>query len=280
MRCAIAKQVLLASMISASAAAGPVGYLQATGYFKKDTRPTLYQPLNLLDGRAQTAWCSTSSDALDDHLTFGFKQPTALDGLKVVNGNDFDEGTWASFGRARKLELSGGDRRVVFELEDKRGTQTLAIVPPVTGTRFRLEVLDQHPAEDPEAAVCMTDVIPTADGKPLAGPWMTSKLKFDRAAAVVLGTWYAGDPGKPDKFLAFFVDGTFRYSYEPYDAKRNTPKAIDGGYEAGAGRVTFELSGKKVTARLALAKGEGTQQTLKLEGELPVELAQGFRSAP
>jgi hypothetical protein len=267
-------------LVSAAVGAGPVGYLQATGYFKKDSRPTLYQPLNLLDARPQTAWCSTSSDVLNDHLTLGFKEPTRLDELRITNGNDFDEATWNSFGRARKLELSGGDRKVTFELEDKRGVQTVSISPPVTGIRFRLDVLDQHPAEDPEAAVCMTDLLAVADGKPLSGAWLGQKLKFDKAQALVLGVWYTGYAGKPDKFLAFFIDGSFRYSYEPYDTKLNTPKALDGTYEAGAGRVTFEVGGKKVTAKLNLTPGKGDAVGLSLEGDVPPELKQAFRNNP
>ena len=41
--------LLVLCLVSLDAAAAGVGFAQATGYFKKDTRPTLYQPLNLLD---------------------------------------------------------------------------------------------------------------------------------------------------------------------------------------------------------------------------------------
>ena len=45
----------LATMVAAPVSAGSIGYAQATGYFKKESRPTLYQPLNLLDARDATA---------------------------------------------------------------------------------------------------------------------------------------------------------------------------------------------------------------------------------
>src|SRR6476619_3162807 len=83
--------------------AGPIGYAQATGYFKKDSRPTLYQPLNLLDGRESTAWCSPTGDPLSEKLTFGFKGPVTIDEVRVYTGNGFDEATFTDFGRAKKL---------------------------------------------------------------------------------------------------------------------------------------------------------------------------------
>src|SRR6476619_2686007 len=101
--------------------AGPIGYAQATGYFKKDSRPTLYQPLNLLDGRDNTAWCSPKADVLNDHLSFGFKGPEKIEELRISNGNNFSADTFAQFGRAKKLELRGRTTAKTFEIEDKRG---------------------------------------------------------------------------------------------------------------------------------------------------------------
>ena len=46
---------MLAIALTGEAEAAPVGYAQASGYFKKDSRPSLYQPLNLLDGREATS---------------------------------------------------------------------------------------------------------------------------------------------------------------------------------------------------------------------------------
>src|SRR5215471_20290733 len=90
----------LCSSISSHAWATPIGYAQATGYYKKDTRPTLYQPLNLLDGREITCWCSTSSDPLAETLTFGFKDMAKIDEIRIYTGNGFDDRTFQEFSRA------------------------------------------------------------------------------------------------------------------------------------------------------------------------------------
>ena len=84
----------LVSLGAAPASAGGIGYAQATGYFKKESRPTLYQPLNLLDGRDVTAWCSTTSDPLNELLTFGFNGPVRIEELRINAGNNFDANTW------------------------------------------------------------------------------------------------------------------------------------------------------------------------------------------
>ena len=52
---------MLVLAVPSVALAAPVGYAQATGYYKQSSRPTLYQPLNLLDGRETTGCMSVTS---------------------------------------------------------------------------------------------------------------------------------------------------------------------------------------------------------------------------
>ena len=127
------KRILAAIlMVSWAAWAGnTVGYAQATGYFKKDSRPTLYQPLNLLDARDITAWCTETADPLNDVLTFGFNSPVTIDELKINNGNNFSEEVWKSFARAKKVTLKSGKESRVLNVEDKRGSQSFSVSPPL-----------------------------------------------------------------------------------------------------------------------------------------------------
>lgn len=262
--------------------AGPIGYAQATGYFKKDSRPTLYQPLNLLDARNNTAWCSTGADPLDDTLVFGFKGSARVEEIRITTGNNFDEATFKDFQRAHKLELKGLRDGRKFSVADQRGPQSVPINPPLEASRLTLEVLEAYPAEDPEVPVCITDIVFISEGKPLNGPWMSPKLKYDKAVQPLLGTWFGGYPGAPDRFLSFFYDGTYRYSYEPFDQARDKPKEISGSYDATPSRLTLELPGKgKVNARVTRDKLKGDKGTgLTLEGDLPQELRTTFRSVP
>ncbi len=268
-------------LLALPAVAGGVGYAQATGYFKKDTRPTLYQPLNLLDARDATAWCSTSSDPLNDLLTFGFTAPTKIDEVRIVTGNNFSEATWAEFARASKLVFIAGKQREAIELKDERGLQSFTFGKPITTTRLTLEVRDQYPAEDPDQPVCITDVVFLSEGKPLNGAWLTNGLKYDKNVHGLMGTWFAGYEGGPDRFLALHYDGTYRYSYEPYDTKKAQPKVVEGRWDVQGARLVFELGGKKYAPKFS--KDPDTKATgyvLTLDGDVPDELKGPFRSTP
>lgn len=272
------------ALLPLTAAAGPIGYAQASGYYKKDSRPTLYQPLNLLDGRDNTAWCSPTADPLNEVLSFGFNGPTRIDEVRISTGNNFDEGTFKEFARAKKLVLKSGKQTQTLELADERGGQGIVLRLPFTGERFTLEVIDQYPAEDPDQPVCLTDVIFVLDGKALNGSWLVPKLKYDREAQPLLGTWYAGHPRTPDHFLSFFFDGTFRYTFEPIDDIRGKPTSLSGSYEVSGSRLTFTLPEKgKVVVKAnhdKALKGSKPGFELTLEGDLPPQLKQRFRSVP
>lgn len=278
----------LAVALALPALAGPIGYAQATGYFKKDSRPTLYQPLNLLDGRDATAWCSTTSDPLGELLSFGFKGNTRIDEIKVTTGNNFDESTFQSFSRAKKLSIKGAKGTQAFTIGDQRGPQTITFNPPIEGSRITIEVLDHYPADDLDQPVCVTDVIFVSDGKPLNGSWLTTKLKYDKNHAPLMGPWFAGFDGTPDRFLSLNFDGTFRYSFEPYDATRAKEKVIEGTYEASPTKLTLEIPGTKGKLPMKYSRDENKKGskggfTLQLEGDskdIPEELKGTFRSVP
>lgn len=270
----------LAALLATPALAGGIGYAQATGYFKKDSRPTLYQPLNLLDGRDATAWCSTTSDPLSELLTFGFNGAVKVEELRISTGNNFDANTWTENSRAKKFLIKSGKQQQTVNVEDVRGVQSIQLNPPMVGSRFIVEVLDQYPSEDPDASVCVTDIVFVSEGKPLNGPWLTTKLKYDKAVSAVMGTWYAGFEGTPDRFLHLNFDGTFRYSYEPFDTTRNQEKVVTGTYDVNSTKLTFEIGGKKHGVKYTRDAGKKAGFTLALDGELPEDLKAPWRSVP
>ena len=279
MRVTLRAAALLLTTSSGAFAGGTIGYAQATGYYKQDTRPTLYQPLNLLDAREATAWCSPNNDPLNELLTFGFSGPVKLEELKVFTGNRFDQQTFTEFARAKKLKISSGKQSQTISLEDQKEPQSIAISPPMVGERFRVEVLDQYPGEDLDAPVCLSDLVFTVDGKQVNGPWLTTKLKYDKNIASVLGTWFSGFDKTPDGYLSFNFDGTFRYSFEPHEKTLTKPKVIEGTYDITGSKLTLEIGGKKSVLKY-LREGEKQQSTLTLDGDLPAELKVKFRNSP
>ncbi len=271
----------LAALVAGSTSTNTVGYAQATGYFKKDTRPTLYQPLNLLDGRDATAWCSPTADPLNELLTFGFNSPVLIEELRISTGNNFDTNTWPDFARAKRLLIRSGKMTQNINLEDSRGAQSVRLDPPLLGTRFSIEILDQYPSDDLDAPVCLTDILFVAEGKPLSGPWLTAKLKYDKAISAVMGTWYSGFDGTPDRFLSLNFDGSFLYRYEPFDSARNKEKSMSGTFDPSTSKIVFEVGGKKLTAKYSKDTSPKGGYTLSLQGDVPEELkGVSWRSSP
>lgn len=253
----------LAALLGAPALGAPgVGYATSPGYYKKDSRPTLYQPLNLLDARELTVWCSRSSDAQEDPIRFGLRGPATIDEIRVYTGNGTDDDTFQEFSRAKKLSLKGPTRGTSFTLADQRGLQAITLNPPIQGEQFTLEILDAYTSDDPESPVCLTDVVFYSDGKPLNGNWLTQKLKYDKARAQVLGTWYAGYKGAPDRYLSFFFDGTYRFLHDPIEKKRGMrERSFSGDYEVRGNTVVLQVPGKgrvvgKLSVERAGAQGE------------------------
>jgi hypothetical protein len=269
-------------LVAQSAFAAPaIGYAQASGYFKKDSRPTQYQPLNLLDGRETTAWCSPTSDPLSESLTFGFKGVALIDEVRIYTGNGFDQKTFAEFSRARKLSIRGPVGAQTLTISDQRGLQAVSLDQPMQGAQFTVEVLDQYPAADPESPVCITDIIFYSEGKPLNGPWLTQRLKFDKQQAPYLGTWFAGPDGAPNRYLSFFFDGTYRMVFDPYD--ENVPDRVTTGtFDPSGGWMTLEIPGKgKVAAKMrreTKTNATGSKiRVLGFEGDLPEDFKQSYR---
>lgn len=266
----------------ASVAAPQVGYAQATGYHKQETRPTLYQPLNLLDAREATVWCTRTADHLEDQLTFGFKGAAKVDEVRIYTGNGSDDSTFEEFGRPRKFTFRGPNNAYSFTVADQRGLQSFAVNPPLVGSFLTVELEEQYPSEDPEAPACVTDIVFYANGKPLNGAWMTQRLKYDKHRAPLLGTWFGGYEGAPDRFLSFFFDGTFRLTYEPYEGK---PRTLRGTYKIRGSRLTLELGGKsRAVGRVEEERTEGDpltpateRRSIRFEGAQHEDLKQPFR---
>jgi hypothetical protein len=264
-----------------ASAASPIGYAQASGYYEQAANPMRYQPLNVLDGRANTSWCSESADMYAASLTFGFKSAAKIDEVRIYTGNGLDERTFEEFGRAKKLVIRSASDAQILHLSDRRGLQAIALRPALSSLELTLQIVDQYPAEDPEAPVCLTDVIFYSEGKPLNGSWLSSKLKYDSNQSPMLGTWFAGPEGAADKFLSFYFDGTYRFAYEPYDLDAKG-LLFTGGYQISGTQLLLEIPGNgwihlKVRQEMKESAPGDVQRTLMLEGNLPDAWPRSYR---
>jgi hypothetical protein len=279
---ALATLLLLASAPRALAAPPPsVGYAQAGDYLDKDSTPGKYTPLNVLDGRDATVWCAPEGVGAPAVMTIGFKGVATVDEVRVYTGNGSARETFKEYARAKKITLEGKDSARNFTLEDKRGLQTVPLNPPVSGGWFTLEVKEVFPGSEPQIPVCLTDIVFYSGGKALNGTKLAPMLKYDARQAPLLGTWFGGLEGAADRFLSFYVDGTYRFVHEPLGG--GEPTVLTGSYTATSSRLSLELPKKgKVSVRFTRAEAEGSAggHTLALEGNLPEEWKQPFRSRP
>jgi hypothetical protein len=268
--------VLLLFAVAAHAAPS-VGWVRATGQLDAST-PGRYTPLNLLDGLPSTVWCSRDADALSESVAFGFTEPVTLTRLDVTTGNAATSETFHAFSRVRKLLLRGPDATATVTLEDRLGPQSVQLAKPLRGKNFTLEVLDAFSAEDPLAPACLADVLPFSGTTALAGPLLRKRLAYQPGGSEVLGLWYGGPDGAPDRTLSFFLDGSWRMLPEGSGAKG---KPLSGTWWTKAGAVWLTVPGMgKVDARPHLSTQKDASGkpvlTLTLEGQVG-ELKQAYR---
>ncbi len=260
----------------AARAAPSVGWVRATGQLDSST-PGQYTPLNLLDGQPSTVWCTRDADALSESLAFGFAEPVALTRLDVTTGNAASNETFHAFSRVRKLLLRGPDGTATLSVEDKLEAQTVQLAKPLHGKNFTLEVLDTYSAEDPLAPACLADVIPFAGATALAGPVLRTRLDYQPLKAAVLGLWYGGPEGAPDRTLTFFLDGSWRSA--PEGSGKGKPSSGKWWTKTGQLWLTLPGAGKvQAQPQVNVSKDAAGKPllTLSLQGAVG-ELKQTYR---
>ncbi|HZI11533.1 MAG TPA: hypothetical protein VE153_14215 [Myxococcus sp.] len=272
--------LLLATAASAASRAPP-GYAQAPRYLDQERQPERYVPLHLLDGRDTTAWCSPPGEG-PARVVIGFKDLVSVDEVRVYTGDGTDRAAFKAHARAKKLTLMVLDAARALKVEDKRGLQAVPLNPPLLGARFILEVVDRYPGAKEDAPVCLTDLVFFSGGKPLNGTFLAPRMKYDARLAPLLGTWFGGLEGAPDRFLSFYVDGTYHFTREPLEG--GGPSSVTGTYTVSGTRLTLEVPRRgRVTVRLRRGEPEGGQTpgaTLEVEGPVPEDWGQAFRGQP
>jgi len=259
----------------AAQAAPRVGWVRASGQLEAST-PSRYTPLHLLDGVPSTVWCSRGADALSETLSFGFAEAVTLTRVEVTTGNAASEETFHAFSRVRKLLLRGPSGTATLVLEDRPGPQSLPLPRPMRGQSFTLEVLDTFAAEDVLAAACLADFLPFSGTTALAGAGLRKHLGYQVGGTELLGVWYGGPAGAPDRSLTFFLDGTWRLSPEGSGGRGGSQH---GSWWVKAGELWLSIPGMgKVQAHPRLSGEVGGKAPASLSLEGPVgELKQTFR---
>ena len=236
--------LLLVALSPAAAFAGGLGYARPSSQLKSDTKPALFQALNLLDGKATTAWCEgVEGDGVGETVIVGFKGPTSIDEVGITTGNARDAASFQAHGRVKQLDLKTDQKNHSFSVVDDTTAQSFKLDSPIEVERLSLEIAEVVKAEGDEHATCLADVVFLFKGKPLNGPFLEAKLRYERGRAALMGTWYGGPEGARDRFLDFDYDGTWRYSFRPYDPEVKAVQ-LQGKYVFDGDRLRLEIPGK------------------------------------
>lgn len=260
--------VVVAFLLPAPALANGVANAHASSQLKSDTKPALYQALNVLDGNPATAWCEgVDGDGVGETIVVGFKGIGTIDEVRITTGEAKDAASFKAHGRVRQLDLKTDEKRHSFSVVDNTTPQSFKF-DPVETELLTLEVVEVAPGEGDEKATCLADVIFLSKGKPINGTFLESKLRYDKGRTALMGRWYGGPEGARDKFLDFDFDGTYRYSFRPFDPEVK-PVNFSGKYAFDGDRLRLEVPGKGwADVRTAPRATRDDAAVLELEGKV------------
>ncbi|MGC4115909.1 MAG: hypothetical protein QM765_15225 [Myxococcales bacterium] len=270
-RIALLVSVAVVTLLPAAArAAGSLGvaYARSSSQLKADTRPATFQALNVLDGKETTVWCEgAEGDGVGETLVVGFKGAAEIDEVRITTGDARDAASFKAHGRVKQLDLKTDEKRYSFSVVDNTTTQSFKF-DPIVVDRLVLEVAEAVPGDgDEKATTCLADVIFLAKGKPINGTFLDGKLVYNKGRAMLMGVWYGGPAGARDKFLDFNYDGTYWYSFKPFDPEVKA-EAFGGKYTYDGTTLRMELPSKKwVELRTMPVAAKDEPTTLELEGK-------------
>lgn len=246
MKRSLSSCLLLVSLFApAAASAGGVGYARASSQLKSDTKASLFTPLNVLDGRENTVWCEgADGDGVGESILVGFRGPTAIDEVRITTGDARDEASFKAHGRVKGLDIKTSESSHSFVVVDNQEAQSFKFEKSIEVERLTLEIGAATKGEGEEAsATCLADVVFLSKGKPINGTWLESKLRYEKGRATMMGTWYGGPTGARDKFLDFYSDGTWHYSFRPFDPEIKRIE-IGGDYAFDGSHLRMKMPGK------------------------------------
>lgn len=221
---------------------GLVGWIRADTYAEQSSRPNVYWPGNILDGRNATVWCVEGGPraARGQSLRIGFKSSVEVERVAVTTGDNRSQEKFASSNRITKLTINDGRYRRTLDLADKRGRQLFQLSPPVRGRRATITIQGIEGEED---LTCLTGVVfQREDGSALNGPFMRRHLAYDEHRSPLVGVWAHEQLAAPQRFLTLFLDGTYRYSYRPHDPIEDEVD-LTGSYRVSEDSLRLRVDG-------------------------------------
>lgn len=208
-----AKKTLVAGLllgVASTAQGDTLAYVRATSQLQPGE--STYHPVNVLDNDPATIWCEGAESVGDgEELRISFKRPQRIDRLLVGP-------TPKSGQRVVEVEISDGYSRARVHLEDAYVEQRVS--PPMQSPTYTItitKVAGPNPSSDAlgKGVACLADVILYWKNRPFGGRADPATFRYNKYQDRVLGVWNGGPLGAPEKKLAFALDGTWTWSYDP-----------------------------------------------------------------
>lgn len=194
-----------------ASAADSLIYVRASSQYGRDSEPSRYHPLNLLDDDPETVWCEGDAELGEGQtITFYFRARQKIDRIVI--------GPTAKSGRIiEAVRITDGTNSVRVELGDTYVEQRLN--SPLDGQTYVVtieRVLGPNKgAPLPPDAACLADMLLYHGGRLFGGRTPAGKLRFDATRDIVLGRWNGPPFGAPESILTFGLDGSWDWVYRP-----------------------------------------------------------------
>ncbi len=254
--------VLLVVGISSTAPAAEVMFARSNGDFQARAAPGKYSALNILDGNTATVWCSEGSgqNAVIEVL---FDEPIYMEKMDISMGNQSSANTFSAYNRIKSLQIFGGVMSHPFDLEDRKGRQTLRFDPAIETDNLMIKLMAGYRG-DRSRHTCISDAIFYRGNRALNGPKLKKTIRKARNKLTFLDSWVAGPEMNKTNLLAFGLNDRYRLHYVPLDPtegsvrKKGAWRLVGGNPEIKVDRKWVPVSVKRDDA--------GRVLRLKLKG--------------
>jgi hypothetical protein len=203
---------LLVCLSAAEASAGALGYLRASSQFAHDSNPALYHPLNLIDDDPTTLWCEgAEGEGEGESVRFYFKTRQKVDRIVVVPA--------VQSGRlVDSVQIDDGSNTIRVAIKGSHPVEQ-RLDRPLEGVTYAVSI-SHVDGPNPDSKLdkdvaCLADVLLYFKNRLFGGKSSSDRLHYDPVRDRLLGPW-SGEPfGAPEKFITFFLDGTWEWTFKP-----------------------------------------------------------------
>lgn len=225
---------------------------------------------NAFDGKAGSAWCS-SGDPSGEMLTLGFIGAQQVDEIGIIvgalNAGKLDK----SRSRVRELEISDGMTKQTLVFRDRSKMQTIKLRPALKSQKMTFTVTMMFAGERRSSPVCISEILLKSRSKEITGDTLGRSLRGVTGTKQKLLHLWIDQPGAPERYLTFGLDGSFLWVYEPIlDGKR---ARISGKWQLSGSRLVLSPKrSKPVTLKVShgrVADGDSVYNQLVLDGTGP-----------